>query len=88
MPRGRKAPAAAATSAAPTLNLQIDLDGLTIGDLKVFANLKSGTADELAMVAMLNRCVVGGVDHLPLKALPQVGEALAKAMQAAQNPNS
>jgi len=90
MPRGRKAPApiAAPAPTAPALDIQINLDGLTIGDLRLFAALKNGTADEMALVDLFNRCVVGGVDHLPMRALSQVALALADAMRAAQSPNS
>jgi hypothetical protein len=94
MPRGRKAPAPAqpTQAAAPTapivLDIQINLDGLTIGDLRLFAALKNGTADEMALVDLFNRCVVGGVDHLPMRALSQVALALADAMRVAQSPNS
>lgn len=84
----RKAQLTADVTPDLTLGLEITLDNLTIGDLRVFAALKNGTADELAMIDLLNRCVAGGIEHLPLSKLAEVATALANAIKASQNPNS
>ncbi|MDQ2995467.1 MAG: hypothetical protein M3R61_00205 [Chloroflexota bacterium] len=92
MPRTPNAtPDAAADQAAAApqqLDIQITLDALTIGDLKLFGALQKGTADQMEMIDLLARCVVGGIDHLPFTALPQIAQALAAAMGDASNPKN
>lgn len=91
MPRTRKVTPVvtpAPIAAAPALDITIDLSGLTFGDVKLFTAMKNGTVDQDAIIEMLGRCVVGGIDHLPFTALPQIAQALAAAMSAASNPKN
>lgn len=83
-PKATTTPAPAATQ----LDIVITLDRLVIGDLKLFAALKGGTADQMDMIDLLGRCVVGGIDHLPFTALPQIAQALAAAMERSSNPKN
>lgn len=87
MPRKSSAPAAAAEAPAP-LDIVITLDGLTIGDLKLFTALQQGTAHQADLIDLLGRCVVGGIDHLPFTALPQIAQALSAAMAQSSNPKN
>jgi hypothetical protein len=82
------APVQPAAPAIPQLDIEIALDALTIGDLRLFSALKNGTAGELDLVDLLDRCVVGGVAHLPLTAMPQIAQALSKALDASSNPKN
>jgi hypothetical protein len=85
----RKSPtpteATAVQPVASQLDVEITLNRLTIGDLRIFSALKHGTAGELDLVDLLDRCVVGGVEHLPLTAMPQIAQALSEAIAASSN---
>lgn len=69
-------------------SLTVDLDQLTIGDMELFDRIAVQKASNGEIVGLLNRVVVGGVNHLPYKQLPRVMEALKDALQAAGNPDS
>lgn len=82
-------PAPVAPIAAPTkLNIVIDRDAFTFADLKLFAASEAGTANEDDVLALLDRCVVGGLDPLPLTAMPQIVEALMQAIGEIRNPKN
>lgn len=87
MPRTPKATPAPVETPVQ-LDIQITLDKLTIGDLRIFNALKNGTAGEPDLVDLLNRCVIGGVEHLPLSAMPQIAQALSAAIAESSNPKN
>jgi hypothetical protein len=68
------------------LQLAVNLDNLLFGDLKLLAmfesmaNKKMSPQEVLEVVKFLNRVVVGGVDHLPISAAPQIMAAINNTM--------
>lgn len=73
---------------ADTVEIKIDLDGLMIGDLEVLGRAEEGTLSPRDMVVFLNRVVVGGVGHVPMRHLRSVIEALGKAITESANPGN
>lgn len=74
------------------LNLTINLDKLTIGDLETIA-VVAGEGDKLnlakipAVIELMNRAVEGGVRHLPMDSLGQIMNAMAAEMGKVGNPS-
>ncbi len=62
------------------VEIKVDLDKLTFGDLEKFDELAAGTASVKEIVGLLDRAVVGGVRHLPLSKMPEIVEAIKGAM--------
>ena len=57
--------------------VEIDLSGLTIGDLIFIEQMGSGQVGAAAMVDWLDRVVVGGARHRPLSDLREIVQAIA-----------
>lgn len=74
--------------AGGTLNLKVDLSGLTIGDLTLFDSFQGGTQSNAALVEFLDRVVVGGARQLPLTALRDVMEAIKAEVGTLANPKA
>lgn len=68
------------------LSIVVDTTKMTFGDLRFVLRLSTYGKDNIPpeelpkMLDLLDNVVVGGIDHLPLPALPQIIEALSAAM--------
>ncbi|MDD2921794.1 MAG: hypothetical protein PHQ36_05855 [Anaerolineales bacterium] len=72
-----------------SLNIQIDRGKLTLGDLRFMSSMagKSGknkiSPESMdRMFALLDRAVIGGIDNIPLDAMPQLMDAFGEAISA------
>ncbi len=62
------------------LEVAVSLDELTIGDLRTLD--EGGKQTGKALVTLLDRVVVGGARHLPLRSVRAIGEQLKVEMEA------
>jgi hypothetical protein len=66
------------------LRLDVDRSKITLGDLRFIAQMsgnKSMSPETMErMFDMLERVIVGGIEHIPYDALPQVMEAVSSAL--------
>lgn len=68
--------------------VQIDFDALTIGDLEILESARGGSISTKELLDLFDRVVVGGARSLPMRALPQVVEAIREAVDGAANPTT
>jgi len=88
-PRGRKVPAkAAAPAAEEVINVTIDTSKLMLPDLKLISRLRRGALNDEDAMDLLERCVVGGIEHIPLPMLSDVLAALFDAVYRNKNPET
>lgn len=71
-----------------TIEVEIDLDGLLIGDLELLDKAKDGDLPAKEMVGFLDRIVKGGVRHLPMRYLGVIIEQLGDAISESVNPGN
>lgn len=71
-----------------TIELNIDIDKLTIGDLISFEDMRRDRKemDLRAIADILNRVVVGGIDHYPASMLWTITTRVFEKVAEAQNP--
>jgi hypothetical protein len=71
------------------LEIRVNLDTMTFGDLEMALSAESGeNVDPRELLPFLNRVVVGGVKNIPLTAMPQIMDALTKALEGMSNPKN
>lgn len=70
------------------LEIKVNLDELTFGDIEMALNFESGQVPIGEMLPFLNRVVVGGVRHIPLTAMPKIVDALVAAFAEMGNPKN
>jgi len=70
------------------LKIEVNLDAMTIDDLVFLEEAGNAKVKMAELKAFLDRVVVGGVGHLPIKALKDVAEAITDAVQAEANPTT
>lgn len=69
------------------LAITVDISKMVLSDLEILDNAQvPGKANMKQMLDLLDRVVVGGARSLPLNALPQILEAINKAITEASNP--
>lgn len=66
----------------------IDLDGLLIGDLEVLDRAKDGNLPMKELIAFLDRVVVDGVKHLPMRYFSTIIDQLGDAIAESTNPGN
>jgi hypothetical protein len=79
------------TQAAPEvkeLEIKVNLDAMTFGDLEMAMQAESGKVPVKELLPFLNRVVVGGVKDIPLTAMPAIMDALTKALEGMANPKN
>jgi len=64
----------------PEIKIEINLDEFTFGDLEKLDLAGRGELKPSELVEMLSRIVVGDVRQLPMKAMPDIIEAMNQAM--------
>lgn len=67
--------------------LAVDMDLLLIGDLETLDRASSKKLPTSELIVFLDRIVVGGVRHLPLRRLGDIIEALGNAVTESANPS-
>lgn len=71
------------------LEIRVNLDALTFGDLEMAMAAEGGQDVPVKeLLPFLNRVVVGGVKTIPVTAMPQIMDALAKALGSMANPKN
>lgn len=70
------------------IEVVIDLDGLLIGDLEVLDRAKDGNLPMKELVAFLDRVVVDGVKHLPMRYFSTIVDQLGDAIAESANPGN
>jgi len=70
------------------LEIKINLDKLTFGDLEMALDYEDGKTPVKELLPFLNRVVVGGVKHIPLNAMPAIMDALSDALAGMGNPKN
>jgi hypothetical protein len=70
------------------IEIVVDLDKITFGDLEKFDDMAAGKVSGKEMVAILDNLIVGGVRHLPLSRMPEIAAALKSAIGVAANPKN
>lgn len=68
------------------LEIKIDLSSMTFGDLEDAMKWQGGRVGP-EVIPLLNRIVVGGVRHIPIRYMSQIMEAVNNAIQENANPN-
>lgn len=68
------------------IEVDVNLDELTIGDLETIDKSRRGEIPVSEMLDLLDRVVVGGARHLPLRAMREIVERLEKEINAEANP--
>lgn len=68
------------------IDIQVDFDQATIGDLDLFGRAESGDLDVSELNDFLDRIVVGGVRHLPLSSYPDILAELKIAFDEMADP--
>lgn len=76
------------SNGAAPIEIKIDLDNLTIGDLETLDSAGRRELPMKDMIAFLERVVVGGVRHLPLSRMGAIIDALGEAIGEATNPGN
>lgn len=71
---------------AVKLEVDVNLDALTIGDLETIDKSRRGELAVAEMLDLLDRVVVGGARHLPLRAMRDIVERLQQEMDVISNP--
>lgn len=75
--------------AVPTaLNIVVNIDNLTIGDLEVLDKAQRKETNITDMLDLLDRVVEGGVRHLPLSAMQTIVDRIQEEVQKTTNPQS
>lgn len=69
-------------------SLVVDMDQLLISDLETLDRASAKKLPTSELIKFLDRIVVGGVRHLPLRRLGDIIEALGEAVTEAANPTS
>jgi len=67
------------------MEIEIDLDTLTIGDLETLDRAAQGNLPMSELVDLLDRVVAGGARHLPLSAMRKIIAALNDQIAAVAN---
>jgi hypothetical protein len=70
------------------VEIEIDLDGLLIGDLEVLDRAKDGNLPMNEMITFLDRVVTGGVRKLPMRYLSVIIDRLGEAIAESTNPGN
>ena len=70
------------------MEIKINLDNLTIGDLELMDQAARGEIPMAELVDLLDRVVEGGVRHLPLTALKDIVAALNAEVERLTNPGN
>lgn len=70
------------------IEVEIDLDGLLIGDLELLDKAKDGDLPAKEMIGFLDRIVKGGVRHLPMRYLAVIIDHLGDAISESVNPGN
>ena len=75
-------------TAKKLIEIEIDLDGLLIGDLEVLDRAKDGNLPMKDLITFLDRVVVGGVKHLPMRYFSLIVDKLGDAIAESANPGN
>lgn len=75
-------------AAKKPIEIEIDLDGLLIGDLEVLDRAKDGNLPMKDLITFLDRVVVGGVKHLPMRYFSVIVDELGDAIAESANPGN
>lgn len=62
------------------LDVKIDLGEMTFGDLDLLSRLQTDEISIIDLIPTLNRIVVGGVNHIKIRELPTVTQAIWEAI--------
>jgi len=74
-------------SVAP-LNLEIDIDALTVADLEFVERLASNGATTVEIVDFLAKVIPDtDINTIPIRALPMISDAVVSAIGGASDPN-
>ena len=73
--------------APPPLNIEIDIDQLTIDDLEFVEKLSADEVPLTEIVSFLKRVLPDGY-KLPLRAVPKLTDAVISAIGGASDPNA
>lgn len=71
-----------------TIEIEIDLDGLLIGDMEVLDRAKDGNLPMKELITFLDRVVAGGVKHLPMRYFSVIIDRLGDAIAESANPGN
>lgn len=81
-------PQGEAKAKAGGIEIVIDLDLLTIGDLEILDRAKDGNLPMKEMISFLDRVVEGGVRHLSVKYFSPIIDQLGDAIAESSNPGN
>lgn len=74
-------------SVAP-LNIEIDIDALTVADLEFVERLSSNGASTSEIVGFLSKVIPGtDINTIPIRALPLISNAVISAIGGESDPN-
>lgn len=68
------------------LNIIVNIDNLTMGDLEVLDKAQRKETNVTDMLDLLDRVVEGGVRHLPLSAMQTIVDRIQEEVQRTTNP--
>lgn len=71
---------------ADATRIEINIDQMSWGDMRLMLSLQNGGVDPLAIADLFDRFVVGGADAVPITRTMEVVEALTKAMEGMADP--
>ena len=68
--------------------IEINIDKMSWGDMRMLFSLQDGNADPLTLIDLFDRFVVGGADAVPINRTMEVVEALTEAIGGMADPKN